>query len=110
MASTIEQRMGAFDAVMWNVEEDPVLRSVIIAVMVLDKEPDFETALQELEMLVQQMEQGELSLEDSLSHFERGVKLSRTCQQALKAAEQKVEILMQKNAGEEIVPFDSEDA
>ena len=33
MASTIEQRMGAFDAVMWNVEEDPVLRSVIIAVM-----------------------------------------------------------------------------
>ncbi|MGD8629294.1 MAG: exodeoxyribonuclease VII small subunit [Gammaproteobacteria bacterium] len=74
------------------------------------QEPDFETALQELEMLVQQMEQGELSLEDSLSHFERGVKLSRTCQQALKAAEQKVEILMQKNAGEEIVPFDSEDA
>jgi exodeoxyribonuclease VII small subunit len=74
------------------------------------QEPDFETALQELETLVEKMEQGELSLEDSLSHFERGVKLSRTCQQALKAAEQKVEILMQKNAGEEIVPFDSEDA
>jgi exodeoxyribonuclease VII small subunit len=74
------------------------------------QEPDFETALQELETLVEKMEQGELSLEDSLSHFERGVKLSRTCQQALKAAEQKVEILMQKNAREEIVPFDSEDA
>ena len=74
------------------------------------QEPDFETALQELETLVEKMEQGELSLEDSLSHFERGVKLSRTCQQALKAAEQKVEILMQKNAVEEIVPFDSEDA
>jgi len=73
------------------------------------QEPDFETALQELETLVEKMEQGELSLEDSLSHFERGVKLSRICQQALKAAEQKVEILMQKNAGEEIVPFDSED-
>jgi exodeoxyribonuclease VII small subunit len=72
-------------------------------------EPDFEAALQELETLVEKMEQGELSLEDSLSHFERGVKLSRTCQQALKAAEQKVEILMQKNAREEIVPFDSED-
>jgi exodeoxyribonuclease VII small subunit len=73
------------------------------------QEPDFEAALQELETLVEKMEQGELSLEDSLSHFERGVKLSRTCQQALKAAEQKVEILMQKNAREEIVPFDSED-
>jgi exodeoxyribonuclease VII small subunit len=67
-------------------------------------------ALQELERLVEKMEQGELSLEDSLNHFERGVRLSRTCQQALKAAEQKVEILMQKNASEEIVPFDSEDA
>ena len=74
------------------------------------QEPDFETALQELETLVEKMEHGELSLEDSLSHFERGVKLSRTCQQALKAAEQKVEILMQKNAREEIAPFDSEDA
>ena len=74
------------------------------------QEPDFETALQELETLVEKMEQGELSLEDSLNHFERGVRLSRTCQQALKAAEQKVEILMQKNAREEIVPFDSEDA
>jgi len=74
------------------------------------QEPDFEAALQELETLVEKMEQGELSLEDSLQHFERGVTLSRTCQQALKAAEQKVEILMQKNAKEEITPFDSEDA
>jgi len=73
------------------------------------QEPDFEAALQELETLVEKMEQGELSLEDSLQHFERGVTLSRTCQQALKAAEQKVEVLMQKNAREEITPFDSED-
>jgi len=74
------------------------------------QEPDFETALRELEALVEKMEQGDLSLEDSLNHFERGIILSRTCQQALKAAEQKVEILMQKNAREEITPFDSEDA
>jgi len=74
------------------------------------QEPDFETALRELEALVEKMEQGDLSLEDSLKHFERGVILSRTCQQALKSAEQKVEILMQKNAREEIAPFDSEDA
>ena len=73
-------------------------------------EPDFESALRELESLVEKMEQGDLSLEDSLKQFERGVILSRICQQALKSAEQKVEMLMQKNAREEIAPFDSEDA
>ncbi len=71
--------------------------------------PGFEKALQELEELVEKMEQGELSLEDSLQHFEKGVQLSRSCQQALKEAEQKVEILMKKNDQEDIVPFDSED-
>jgi exodeoxyribonuclease VII small subunit len=74
------------------------------------REPDFETALRELETLVEKMEQGDLSLEESLNHFERGVTLSKTCQQALKAAEQKVEILMQKDAREEVAPFDSENA
>ena len=68
----------------------------------------FEQSLQELESLVEKMEQGDLSLEDSLSHFERGVQLSRTCQKALKEAEQKVEILMQKNGQDEITAFDSE--
>jgi exodeoxyribonuclease VII small subunit len=71
--------------------------------------PAFEKALQELETLVEQMEQGELSLEESLAHFEKGVQLSRACQQALRDAEQKVEILMQKNAQEDTVPFESED-
>jgi len=73
------------------------------------KTPGFEQSLQELESLVEKMEQGDLSLEDSLSHFERGVQLSRACQQALKEAEQKVEILMQKNGQDEITAFDSED-
>ena len=71
---------------------------------------DFEKSLKELESLVEKMEQGDLSLEDSLSHFERGVKLSRACQQALKTAEQKVAILMQKDGQEETTPFDSESA
>ena len=71
--------------------------------------PNFETSLKELETLVEKMEQGDLSLEESLGHFERGVQLSRNCQQALKAAEQKVEILMKKNGQEEIAAFDSED-
>ena len=69
----------------------------------------FESALEELEALVEQMEQGELSLEDSLKHFERGVALTRACQQALKDAEQKVQILLEKDgqAGEE--PFSGDD-
>ena len=70
---------------------------------------DFEASLKELETMVETMEKGDLSLEDSLRHFERGVQLSRTCQQALKDAEQKVEILMQKSGHDAIEPFDSED-
>ena len=74
------------------------------------EKPDFETSLKELESLVEAMEKGDLSLEDSLGHFERGVQLSRACQQALKVAEQKVEILMQKSGQDDIVPFNDEDA
>ena len=74
------------------------------------KTPGFEQSLKELESLVEKMEQGDLSLEDSLSHFERGVQLSRACQTALKEAEQKVEILMQKNGQDEITAFDSENS
>ena len=66
--------------------------------------------MQELEQLVEKMEQGELSLEDSLQHFEQGIQLSRACQQALQEAEQKVEILLRKNNQEEVVPFSNEDA
>jgi len=76
----------------------------------IPEKPDFEASLKELENLVETMEKGDLSLEDSLSHFERGVQLSRTCQQALKEAEQKVEILMKKSGQDDIAPFDSEDA
>lgn len=72
--------------------------------------PPFEKALEELEALVEKMEQGDLSLEESLQHFERGVQLTRACQQALKEAEQKIEILLQNNGRESSVPFDSENA
>ncbi|MFC1748756.1 exodeoxyribonuclease VII small subunit [Pseudomonadota bacterium] len=61
------------------------------------KNPDFETALEELENLVENMEQGDISLDDSLKLFERGVTLTRTCQESLKEAEQKVQILLDKN-------------
>jgi exodeoxyribonuclease VII small subunit len=71
--------------------------------------PTFEKSLSELQRLVDKMEQGDLSLEASLDHFEKGVQLSRACQQALREAEQKVEILMQKNNQETLAAFDSED-
>ncbi|WP_144822543.1 exodeoxyribonuclease VII small subunit [Marinobacter piscensis] len=60
---------------------------------------DFEKSLDELETLVRNLEQGELSLEQSLTAFERGVKLTRACQQALKNAEQRVEQLIQNEDG-----------
>jgi exodeoxyribonuclease VII small subunit len=59
--------------------------------------PDFEAALAELEKLVEKMERGEQSLEDALASFQRGIELTRTCQQALKQAEQRVEKLVQRD-------------
>ena len=61
------------------------------------KQPDFETDLAELESLVETLEQGDISLEESLKLFERGVTLTRSCQKALQEAEQKVQILLQKS-------------
>ncbi|MDI9246247.1 exodeoxyribonuclease VII small subunit [Marinobacter sp. CHS3-4] len=67
---------------------------------------DFEKSLDELEKLVNDLERGELSLEQSLSAFERGVKLTRECQQALKTAEQRVEQLVENSDGTlETKPF-----
>ena len=70
---------------------------------------DFESALGELEALVEQMETGELSLEDSLSAFERGVKLTRHCQGALKNAELKVKVLTETNSLEDLDLDDLDD-
>ena len=73
------------------------------------KTPDFEKSLQELENLVEKMEQGDLSLDESLKCFERGVQLTRSCQQALQDAEQKVQVLLEKDGGT-LEPFDRDDA
>ena len=62
-------------------------------------DPSFEANLRQLEQLVQQMEQGELTLEQSLSTFEQGVALTRACQKALDQAEQKVNLLLQDENG-----------
>lgn len=79
---------------------------------------DFETSLAELEAIVEKLEQGDLSLDESLKQFERGVQLTRACQTALKQAEQKVEILLRRSgqpaadpvAGYEPGAFESDDA
>jgi len=58
---------------------------------------NFEQALEDLEELVTAMEEGELSLEESLQAFEKGIKLTRECQSALKKAEQKVQVLINED-------------
>ncbi len=70
---------------------------------------DFESALKELEALVEKLEHDELNLDDSLRQFERGIQLTRSCQQALKDAEQKVRILVEKDGREDLAPFDNPD-
>lgn len=70
------------------------------------KTPDFESSLAQLETMVEQLEQGDLSLEQSLQTFEQGVKLTRDCQSILAQAEQKVQMLIQQNGQLEQVPFE----
>jgi exodeoxyribonuclease VII small subunit len=69
-----------------------------------------EQSLEELEALVERLEGGDLPLEQALKEFERGVKLTRQCQTALKDAQQRVDILLKKT--EDAVPeaFEPEDA
>jgi exodeoxyribonuclease VII small subunit len=77
------------------------------------KTPDFEQALAELEGLVARLERGDLPLDEALKTFERGVELTRLCQGSLKAAQQRVEILLKRNGQPEAEPFsvsDSQDA
>lgn len=69
---------------------------------------DFEQSLNDLESIVNNMESGDLALDESLAQFEKGIKLANSCQTALQNAEQKVEILMQENGLKKTVPFDSE--
>ena len=68
---------------------------------------DFEASLEKLEALVEQMESGELGLEESLKAFEQGVKLTRLCQETLNAAQQKVQQLVEKDGKLSLEDFDT---
>jgi exodeoxyribonuclease VII small subunit len=61
--------------------------------------PSFEESLKKLESIVEQLEKGDLALEDSLKLFEQGVNLSAACKQELEAAEGKVQVLVKQRDG-----------
>ena len=77
--------------------------------MASDTPKSFESSLEQLELIVRELEQGELPLERSLELFEQGVKLSRECQERLSQAERRIEILMRDNQGRTAArPFEPE--
>jgi exodeoxyribonuclease VII small subunit len=71
--------------------------------------PDFEKALEELESLVEQLESGELNLDQSLQQFKRGVELTRHCQGVLEQAQQLVEQLIEPDDESSATPFERDD-
>ena len=66
-----------------------------------DKPLNLEKSLQDLEALIDELESGELPLEQAMQKFEEGIRLTRNCQAALKDAEQRVEILLKSAGGDE---------
>ena len=77
--------------------------------MAAKKTVNLEKALNDLEVLVEELESGDLPLEKAMKKFEEGIKLTRGCQAALKEAEQKVEILLKSAGGEELEEFEVDD-
>jgi exodeoxyribonuclease VII small subunit len=73
-------------------------------------EKKFEAALSRLEEIVQELEKGDLPLEQSLKFFEEGIKLSRICNKRLEEAERKVEVLLKDKSGKVTAkPFKEEE-
>lgn len=70
---------------------------------------NLESSIEDLESIVDDMESGELSLEEAMLQFEKGVKLTRDCHQALLKAEQKVKILLEKQGEMQLVDFDTDE-
>lgn len=78
--------------------------------MTSTKKFDLEKSLADLENLVAELESGDLPLEKAMKKFEDGIKLTRGCQEALKDAEQKVEILLKSAGGDDLREFDQGDS
>ena len=78
---------------------------------IVAKKPEnlsFEDSLSELEKIVTDLEHGDVSLDDALKQFERGIKLVRNSQNKLENAQQKVTVLMQQEGGDTLKPYDVE--
>ncbi|EKD70496.1 MAG: exodeoxyribonuclease VII small subunit [uncultured bacterium] len=73
------------------------------------KAPSLEKSLSEITSIIEKMEHGELTLEQSLTHFERGIVLIKHCQKVLSEAEQKVQILIQNNQQEQLTNYGNSD-
>lgn len=71
-----------------------------------EPDPNFEETLAELEKLITNLEQGDLSLDESLSGFKHGIELTRQCQAALDNAQQTVELLTKNQDEDSIQPFE----
>ena len=79
--------------------------------MTAKKSINLEKSLADLEALVEELESGDLPLDQAMKKFEEGIKLTRGCQAALKEAEQKVEILLKSASGEEALEkFDTDNS
>ena len=74
-----------------------------------DEALPLENAMQAISTLIDEMEHSELSLAQSLTHFERGITLVKHCQKILEQAEQKVQILLQKNSQATLVDYENKD-
>ncbi len=85
----------AFD----SFRQTPYRNGFCKPITMADSKPGFEEQLKELEQIVTRLEQGDVSLEESLKLFEKGVHLARACQAALEEAEQKVQILTRNDDG-----------
>lgn len=87
-----------FFNVYCGIRDGEIMAEKIISV-------NFEKSLAELEQLVEKMEKGDLSLEESVKSFEKGIALTRACQAALAEAEQKVQILLDNDNDSELDTF-----
>lgn len=77
--------------------------------MTTKKTPAFEENLAALEHIVEQLESGKLSLDESMKAFEQGIKLTRECQTSLASAEQKVQVLMNRNGEQSLEDWQSQE-
>lgn len=67
------------------------------------KKPSFEISLKELEEIVEQLEKGDMALDETLAKYEKGIKIYKQCYQILEKTEKKVNVLLKSSTGENTV-------